>query len=298
MSEYNESNSNRTTSTLPSFLKDTRMKILLGALIVALALIAFGFASLRSLPDGMLYSVKTNLIEELNETVQATDTAKAQYQVTRMEARLDELKRLDQKGGLSDGAREDLTALANRHMQKLAEVAAIEGEEIPSKEMLKAVSDFSDVAAAIETYSEERESLTALGDPIEDIRRDAVNLYQDLVDRYAERESQENIFALVQELLGGVSQELGSGNISDDTLDAAETYLNRIAPAMAGGDYPRAITAIAEAKRIIMIERYGALLPEDTTTEPQDETGTTTPETTPTSTPETTPAATSSTPTL
>jgi len=292
MTDLNE-HTTKNTDWFSHFSNDKRKKLVLGAVIIVLALLSLGFIAQRSLPGGVFYDLKTRVIENLNESAQASKESKANYQTTRMEARLEELKALTEKGSLSAEAQEDLRALTTLHTQTLKKAVALQADEVPTPAMLRAISNFSDVAAAMETISEREEFLQELGEHMEDVRREAVNLYQEQSDRYVERETPENIFELVRTLLSDVSNEINNAGISDDTIDDAEVYISRVGPALAAGDYPRALTAVAEAKRFIMIEKYGALkISEDTAntnseaTSTEADKATSTESASPTSTPE------------
>lgn len=229
------------------------------ALIIFLALVALGVFASRSLPGNALYGLKTQFIETLNESVQFSAENKAQYQVERMKNRLEEVQAFEEKGTFSQKAREDLERVTAKHMETLTSIAAANADAAPSETTLTAINDFAGVALAIESVSERNEALQEFGEFIEDIRRDSVNLYKDEVDRYVERTVPEQIYEFVRAQLSEVSEELNTENINPQTIDDAEVYINRVGPAMAEADYPRAIAAIAEAMRFIQIDIYGAV---------------------------------------
>ncbi len=229
------------------------------ALIIFLALVALGVFASRSLPGNALYGLKTQFIETLNESVQFSAENKAQYQVERMKNRLEEVQAFEEKGNFSQKAREDLERVTAKHMETLTSVAAANADAAPSETILTAINDFAGVALAIESVSERNEALQEFGEFIEDIRRDSVNLYKDEVDRYVERTAPEQIYEFVRVQLSEVSEGLNTENINPQTIDDAEVYINRVGPAMAEADYPRAIAAIAEAMRFIQIDIYGVV---------------------------------------
>jgi hypothetical protein len=230
--------------------------------IILLAFIAFAFMANNSLPGGAFYGVKVNFIEKFAEGTKAGNEAKAAYQVHLMEKRLEEVKRLSVDNTLSAKAREDLTAVIKRHTEALSSAATLESDEVPTTNLLNTVRQFVDVSAAIEQQSEKTDHLQEFAEAAEDVRRDASNLYKNLIDRYSERETQENIFNFIRDQLSKISSELNDSSLSEDTVDDAEVYINRVSPAMAEGNYPRAIGAIAEAMRFIQIEKYGVKVEE------------------------------------
>lgn len=268
-----------------TFPLSTRTKIILGTAIILIAFVALGFMASQSIPGSALYGIKTGVIEGLTESMQPTAEAKASYQTVKLRERLEELKTLIQKGTVEANMQDDLRAMVTQHTQTLESLVEAEADA-PTPAMLSAISDFSDVAAAMETRSEREESLSEFGEFMEDVRRNAVNLYQDHVDRYVERETPEVIYEFVRTLLTNVSSEINNAGLSEGTIDDAEVYINRVGAAMAEGNYPRAITAIAEAKRFIMIEKYGVLEVTEETTSSTTTTSSSTTTTSPTSTTE------------
>jgi hypothetical protein len=277
---------NTETTTEPNgsgrFDQDAIRKYSIAAGLILLAFIAFAFLANNSLPGSAFYGVKVNFIETFVAGTKGSDEAKAAYQVTLMEKRLEEVKKLSEKSPLKASARESLSALMKRHTQALAAAVTLTGEEVPSVALLNSVRQFADASAAIEQLSEEVDHLQEFAETAEDVRRDASNLYKDLIDRYAERETQENIFNFIKTQLSDISRALDDPSLSQGTVDDAEVYINRVSPAMAEGDYPRAIGAIAEAMRFIQIEKYGVRASESTSTTTDDgvDTATTTSTTT------------------
>jgi hypothetical protein len=227
------------------------------ALIVFLALIVFGFIASRSLPGDALYSVKTDFIEELDAAVQWGPKSKAEFYVRRMESRLAELKALAQKDQLTEHVYTDFREIVEKQDQAFTAFINEEQSSFSKTEKLIAIESYTNVAAAMETLSEGDPELQELGEFMEDIRREAFNLYKDEVDRFVEQETPANIYEFIKERLTEVSNALNDESLSEGVIDDAEVYINRVSAAMADSNYPRAIAAIAEAHRFIVIEKYG-----------------------------------------
>jgi hypothetical protein len=236
----------------------TKMAVAVG-LIVFLALVAFGAFASNSLPGTALYGFKTEFLEGLNESIQFKASDKAAYQASKMEARIKEIKQFSENGGFSAEALDDLKRVITDHFATLEQIVASDAGEKPDVQMLGAINDFASAAFAAELISERDQSLQELGEFIEDVRRDSVNLYKDEVDRYVERETPEKLNEFIMAQLKEVSDAIGTDSIRPQTIDDAQVYINRVGPAVAEADYPKAIAAIAEAMRFIHIDMYGAI---------------------------------------
>ncbi len=294
----NNSSTPKPSSSISQTLRiDTNAKKgLVAAIIVFLVLIVFGILAAKSLPGDALYSVKTNVLEELNSAVQFGTKAGAEHEIARMETRLREVQALKEKDSFSDSARTTFENIITKHTKVVMDAVQDEKSMLTPTAKLDLLGRFAGVAAAMETVSESDPKLAELGDFMEDQRRESVSLYREQVDRFVERETPANIFEFIKSLLSNVSNELQNGQLSEDTINDAEVYINRVGPAMAQSDYPKAINSIAEAMRFIAIEKYGANADpaaeesedaaDDAATSTQDETAATATPTTSTSAPQ------------
>jgi hypothetical protein len=283
--ETESNNPSRPQAAAPFNLNTNTKKGLVVAIVVFLLLIVFGIIASRSLPGEALYGFKTSVIEELNRSVQFGTEAGANHEISRLEQRLDEIKRLKEKGPLSDSARTALENMVLKHSKAVTAAVQDQNSMLTPTDKLSLLERYAGVAAAMETVSESDPELTALGDFMEDRRREAVSLYREQVDRFVERETPANIFEFIKQLLSNVSNELQNGNLTENTIDDAEVYINRVGPAMAEGDYPKAINSIAEAMRFIAVEKYGANVESDEAPSTDDTSTSTEEAVTPTSTP-------------
>ena len=141
------------------------------ALIFFLLLIAFGFIASRSLPGNALYGVKTGLLEGLEESVQFGTKDKAQYQVKRMEARLQEIKSLAQEETITQEEMDAFKEMVYAHQAKLSELINLPDNGLSYPDTLFILNSFASVAAAIEGISENTPGTEALGEEMEDVRR-------------------------------------------------------------------------------------------------------------------------------
>ncbi len=238
-------------------LTEQTKKAALVAVIFFLVLLAIGFMASRSLPGETLYGMKTGFLEGLQESVQFDAKSKATYQVKRMETRLAEIKKVSEKETVTQ---EEIDAFKQRvymHQAKLTELVNLPDNKMTSPDILFVLSSFASVAAAIEGVTENTQGLESLGEEMEDVRRESVNLFSDRVDRFVERETPENIYAFITEQLQEVSRKLDNAELDDEVVDDAQVYINRVAPAVEENDFPRAILAVAEALRFIEVEEYG-----------------------------------------
>lgn len=227
-------------------------------------LIVFLLIASQSLPGSALYSVKTNILEETSQVLHLGSKSKAQYQVTRLETRLDELKRITKEETVNEKTITAFQTQVDKHSATLTTLVSQESSGFTMEERLTALNSFASVAGAMELLSENDKKLIGLGDHLEDIRRETVNTFKDTVDMFVQSSTQENLFAYIKNQLGTVSQMLNEPDISAETIDDAENYIDRVGPAMSGNNFARAIVATAEALRFIEMERYvGDLIPEE-----------------------------------
>lgn len=211
-----------------------------------------------SLPGSALYSIKTDIIEQLDTSVQLSDESRAHAQIRLLENRLDELKKLAKRDDISDDALAKLQTVADRHRATFMDTLGDTQSGSTTVAELRMIADFSHIASAMEVIAENDGRMKAFGDYVEDVRREAVNAYRDKIDRFVERETPENIFNLIATNLTAVSTALENENLTKDTINDAETYIARVEPSLTEGDYPRALNAIAEAMRFIQIDLHGA----------------------------------------
>lgn len=245
---------------LPS---QTKQLLTIGVGIVVLLIVVLIIAS-SSLPGQALYSVKTNVLEETSQALHFGTKSTAAYQVERLQTRLDELKRITKQESVSEKTLTAFQTQVDKHSATLVTLVTQESAGFTMEERLTTLNSFASVAGAMEVLSESDEKLSALGDHLEDVRRETVNSFKDTVDMFVQSTTQENLFEYIKNQLGTVSEMLNDPDISAETIDDAESYIDRVGPAMSGNDFARAIVATAEALRFIEIERYvGDLIPEE-----------------------------------
>jgi hypothetical protein len=248
---------------LPAFLSSVSNKGIVIALIVFLALLLFGFLASRSLPGETLYAVKTQVLERLDAAVQFGSKNKAANQVENMETRLAETKELAKKDAVSEEA---LAALHNRilaHTDVLTRLVQEESSDFSMEDRLFALNNFAAVAGAMEAIAENDPELLTFGDQIEDVRREAVNLYKDTADIFVQSTTPDIALEFIKNSLGDVSGKLGNeGGISAEAIDDAEEYIDRVALSIKDKEYAKAIYSIGEASRFIRVDEYtGVIVP-------------------------------------
>lgn len=255
-----EGNNNQ-TKTRVIHTTDLRTYMLMGVVAVCVLLailIVMGFLAANSLPGSPLYSFKTDVIESMESSVALSNEAKAESQLTFLAKRLEETKKLSSGDAISPKALEDLQEQVTLRSTALYEALAADSENYTSQNALKIVRDYIGIASALEEITESDTRFGELGNFMEDQRREAVNVYQERVDRFVERATPEAIFSLIQAQLTEVTQELANASLSEETIDDAENYINRVSSSMSEGDFPRAINSISEAQRFIRIDTLGA----------------------------------------
>jgi len=112
------------------------------AYVIILMFIASGvgtaFAAESSLPGDFLYPVKTNIIEEVRGVFAFTDEQKAAWAARRIERRLEEMKKLEEKNQLRQEITERIENNFKRHEEKVnALIRKLEGNNNPNAARIK-----------------------------------------------------------------------------------------------------------------------------------------------------------------
>jgi len=246
--------SNEQSQTLVT--SSTRKWILIGAGVLVFVVIAI-FSAFNAQPGGALYGLKGSL-ENLSSG-QTNGPQAAQRQVSLMEKRLEEAKKLATKQNVSEKAVTDLLERMTSHFVSISEVVNQENSAPDEQLILSQINRFASIAGAIERIIENTPSLEAYTEQAEDIRRDSVNLHTDKIDRFVEKAPLDQIYSHIQAQLAEVSAQLSDPSVSADAIDDAQKYLDRIENQMKKSDFPKVIASIAEASRFIQIERYAEL---------------------------------------
>jgi hypothetical protein len=131
------------------------------------------------------------------------------------------------------------------------------------EDRLFALNNFAAVAGAMEAIAENDPELLTFGDQIEDVRREAVNLYKDTADIFVQSTTPDIALEFIKNSLGDVSGKLGNeGGISAEAIDDAEEYIDRVALSIKDKEYAKAIYSIGEASRFIRVDEYtGVIVP-------------------------------------
>lgn len=228
----------------------------LGLLLIVLLII--GFLAGKSLPGSPLYSFKTDFIENAGSSVALSNEAKAESQLSFLAKRLEETKTLSSGENISEDAIADIQEQVTLRSTTLFESLAADKENYTSQNALRILGNYVGIISALEEITESDTRFGELGSFMEEQRGIGTDAYQERVDRFVERATPEEIFTLIQAQLTQVTQELSTFTLRQDTIDDAESYLNRVTSSMTEGDYPRAINAIASAHRYIQVDMYGA----------------------------------------
>lgn len=244
---------NEQLQTSPS---SARKWLLIGIGILVALVIAI-VSTLNAQPGGALYGLKGSLENLSGE--QTNGPRAAERQVSLMEKRLEETKKLAAKNDVSEKAMTDLIERMNIHLASMSEVVNQENEGADEQHVLAQLNRFASVAGAIEMIIENTPNLETYGETVEDIRRESVQLYKEKVDRFIEKAPLEQIYTYIKEQLADVSAQLDDPTISAGAIDDAENYLDRVATEMKKSDFPKVIVSIAEAFRFIQIDRYVGL---------------------------------------
>ena len=239
-----------------SIYKITGIVVLVGVLIAFCIIVL----TLRSLPGESMYTLKTNGIEQLVEKMHIHSESKAQYQVTRMQTRLQEIKKLAFQSSVSEKALTNITTEILKHRTTLDTVVAESiDSSFPKTDVLYTVNEFASVAGAIEAVGEHDAKLQIVGDTAEDARQASEQLYKTRVKSFVQTETPQTVLDYIQTELTSVKNAFGSTDISKATIRSSSNYLDRVEPALTKSDLYTAIISIGEAYRILTIEKFGGV---------------------------------------
>lgn len=231
----------------------------IGAIIIVIIIIlSLGFfATLQSLPGEALYGIKTNILETGIGATHLRSVTKASYQVTLLEKRFAEAKKLTSLDTVSDQALDALIQNTTEHWSTLSSIASTSIDSaFPKTELLNTVNAFASIASAMEELSENDSKLLRVGDSTEEIRQEAVRLYRDRAESFVATESPETAYTYMTTQLQDVERALAAADFSTSTMRSSENYLDRVEPAVTSGNITKAILAIGETQRIITAATY------------------------------------------
>ncbi len=254
----NEENSIKQISIKPVSARKNITYQLTGLLLVCILLCSVGiYATNQSLPGDMLYGFKIKGLETLVEATHVRSKEKAAHQVTRLQKRQKEVALLTAKETIPDETVEALLNIITLHWNTLDYIASTSIDSaFPKTALLETVNEFASVAAAIEETAENHRPLIRVGDEVENIRSDAVRLYRDRARSFVATETPDTALTYLTEQLQKVETALKTPNLPESSMRTAENYLDRVLPAIAEGDYAKALVAIAEAYRFIRMATY------------------------------------------
>lgn len=216
--------------------------------------------TLRSLPGETLYTLKTSGIERVIEKMHIHSQDKAEYQVTRMQTRLQEIKKLARQSAVSEKAITDINTQIVKHRTTINTVVIESIDSAFGKtDVLHTINEFASVAGAIEAVGEHDVKLQTIGDTAEDVRQASEQLYKERVKSFVQTETPQTVFDYIQKELTDVKNEFGSTDVSKATIRSSGNYLDRVEPALTKSDLYTAIISIGEAYRILKIEKFGGV---------------------------------------
>lgn len=240
------------------FLKSPRGKLAVaGFLSVVLVVGGVTVMSLKSLPGDFLYGVKVGDIERVEGVFNRSDKDFARYDVTLLERRLTELQVLHAQSSVSEKAREVLRAEIARETTDFMNRMSITREnQISRPDALWIISDFAATARAAEVVSENSKELNALGEDIEDIRGEAVNLFKDTAKAFVSTGNEEEIKGYIAKELTYISSRITDEGLSAETKRQAQRSLYDVEDAIAGKDMYDIIKSAEEGIYAVKVESY------------------------------------------
>ena len=220
----------------------------------------FAFLAQHALPGSSLYGFKTNTLQTLGEKSNATPQEKAQYQITHMENRLAEVKKLTTQKIVSQKAQDALFALMQQHQKELFASINMANSGITEQNALSLLVRFESVTGAIEILSKRSPALQDFNNNVYDLHSENERVISEKVDRFVEKETLPNIFTFISDQLAQVTAQLKNSQTSEETLHDAQKYIDMIGDALTHSDFPKAINEINLATQLLQIENYTGIL--------------------------------------
>jgi hypothetical protein len=225
------------------------------AITVAVLLVLFfglSIATAKTLPGNPFYSLKVSVLEEGMSYLKFGASSKGNYYLTLMGRRVDELVALQNNGQINADTFNTVLNEVNEHGTDLNNVIAKEEDAgLTKSEVLFLLRDYVTYARAAERVLEANGESNELEETIEDVRRRALNFYEEKVEQFVVKASSSELKEYLDSQLNEIGTASEGRELGRELQDDVEDELDNVSEALNESNTADAITAASEALRYI-----------------------------------------------
>lgn len=231
----------------------------LSASVVTLVLVFGGtaYAAQDSLPGEPLYVVKVRVLEEAIGLTYFEPSERIDYELSLMETRLDELKRLTADNATtSDAVLADVHTLINDRAEHITNVVS-DSKEIGETKQIQALADLSAVVKAHEVVAETEPELRPIARSLRTTRTHTTDALRKQVTEFADTAPKEEVTDYMNEKIDAVTEDVSAiASSTDSTREETVQHLNDADEALVDGSVGDALMSVLEAERTLNVEGY------------------------------------------
>lgn len=232
-----------------------------GAVSFASVLVMFvgtAYAAQDSLPGESLYLMKVHVVEEMIALTMIDPAERAAYNLTLMEARLNDLKILGAQN--ESPAPETVAVVANQideHVTDLTNTLwSADVSEVAHQEKLEVLSKAATIVRAQTKVAEQANKLAVATGTLADVNDDTVDAIAATVDAFAKAESPAVVNDYLSEQMNAVGDDMEMHLVDVVTQERVEQHLQDVSESLIEGDVSEAIVSVLEAQQEISATEY------------------------------------------
>ncbi len=225
--------------------------------VVMIVFMGTAYASQDSLPGSPLYAMKVNVVEEMVLFTKINPEDRTQYDLSLMEARLDELKILVSQNRTPESeALDSVAEQIDEHVADITEtLAETEENEFTHEEKIGTLSKLSGVSKAQSDFVEE-EGLTSIADTVDDSHEEASDSLESAIEDFSTERGDADVADFLSDQISSVSDQLNASTTEDSVRAAAADHLQDMKESLTEGDTVEALISIFEVQQEIDSEEY------------------------------------------
>lgn len=223
---------------------------------VAASLVLFvstGIAAQQSLPGEALYGVKVEVMEPFTELSKTTEQEKLEYNITKLQRRLAEVKQLEEEGSTESESVTLASAYVTEHVDDIITlINESDNQEISHTQVLSTLTQASGVVRAHEVaeddvYKNESPVTT-------EVLKDLDTAFNAEAAAFA-KESPADALSYIETIVGEVDETLTASSTEVEKEQVNED-LEGVADSLRMGDLTEALSSISEIKEDSVFEEY------------------------------------------
>ena len=245
----------RTPPTTPPHTKNSLIKWGLILLVLVLVIVAFiaalAYQSRTSTPGTSLYSYRVNLWEPALGWTKLSANARADYDLSLMSARLDELKVL--ANDTASSSTSTLMQIANNSVMRAAATVSVASSQSP-EDRINTQSKLVTIMQAEDTLAATTHEFTAIVKQLQEARRTTATTLTSAVQTYASSTPADVSSAFLATHVQVVSQGLKTVAFGSSAQQQAIVRISYMQDALRLGNVAEAILSILKAEQSLAID--------------------------------------------